>query len=240
MSREIKILHLYHDLMNLYGDWANVAALERELVARGCEVFADKESVGDDIDFSAYDFIYIGSGTERSVLACMKDLMQHKDALIRQVDVGTSVLATGNSHELFGKSVTDPDANEHEMLGLLDFETVQQNTRVTGDCVCTADFLEEKLIGFVNRAGGFRQGDIKRPFYLKPGEGANYSACTEGIQYKNLLGTYMTGPILVRNPPLLRYFADLLIGVSDKKNHLSDDMFLRYQEQAYSNALNKM
>jgi len=240
MSREIRILHLYHDLLNLYGDWANVAALERELAARGCEVFADKKSVGDDIDFNAYDFICIGSGTERSLLACMRDLMRHKDALIRQIDAGIPVLATGNSHELFGKTVIDSAANEHEMLGLLDFETVWRNTRVTGDCVCSADFLEEKLIGFVNRAGGSQQGEIDRPFYLKPGKGANYSECAEGIRYKNLLGTYMTGPILVRNPPLLRYFADLLIGTPEKQNHLSDDMFLLYQEQAYSNALNKM
>jgi CobQ-like glutamine amidotransferase family enzyme len=36
----------------------------------------------------------------------------------------------------------------------------------------------------------------------------NVSKSLEGIQYKNLLGTYLTGPILIRNPPLLKYFTD--------------------------------
>jgi len=204
----IQILHLYHDLMNLYGDWANVAAMEQELIARGSEVIVDKKSVGDDIHFDSYDFVYIGSGTERSQLACMRDLKQHKDAFIERIDAGISVLATGNSHELFGQAVMDHDGNRHEMLGLLDFETIRLNTRVTGDCFCKASFIDETMIGFINRAGGSQKGDIKRPFLIEPREGANFKACAEGIEYKNVLGTYLTGPILVRNLPLLHYFGN--------------------------------
>jgi len=194
--------------MNLYGDWANVAALEHELTARGCEVCVEKKSVGDDFDFEIYDFIYIGSGTERSLLACMRDITRHKDALLKRIDTGVPMLATGNSHELFGKAVTDIEGNRHEMLSLLDFETTRLNTRVTGDCICKASFLDDTLIGFINRAGGSQTGDVKRPFSIEPQEGANFKACAEGIEYKNLLGTYITGPILVRNPPLLQFFGN--------------------------------
>jgi len=256
-NKKIMILHLYHDLMNLYGDWANPVVLARELTARGCEAELGKKSVGDEIDFSLYDFIYIGSGTERSQRACMRDLSQYKNTLIERIEAGIPVLATGNSHELFGQSVTDSDAVRHEMLGLLDFETVQQRTRVTGDCVCTASlsfeetpdgsrsdaiFLKDKLIGFINRAGGNQKGDTERPFFIEPGDGANYAACVEGIRYKNLLGTYMTGPVLMRNPPLLKYFADILSGKAKGGNlHISTgDPFFKYQEKAYSLALSEL
>jgi len=233
---KIKILHLYHDLMNLYGDWGNAAVLERELIARGCEVVVNKMSVGDVIEFDAFDFICIGSGTERSQIACMRDLVRYKDVLFERINAGVPMLATGNSHELFGLAVTDCDGNRHEMLGLLEFETVQQSTRVTGDCVCKASFIDNKLIGFINRAGGHQQGDVERPFSIEPREGANYSACTEGIRYKNLLGTYLTGPILFRNPPLLKFFADLL---TDAKRE-SNDLFFDFQEKAFEVALSEL
>jgi len=235
--KKVNILHLYHDLMNLYGDWANMAALMHEINMRSCKAEITKKSIGDEIDFTAYDFIYMGSGTERSQLACMKDLMQYKDVLIKRIDEGLPVLATGNSHELFGTAVIDYSGVRHEMIGLIDFKTMQLNTRVTGDCVCTASFLDEKLAGFINRAGGNQKGEIKRPFYIEPGEGAGYKAGDEGIKYKNLLGTYMTGPVLMRNPPLLNYMTDLLTGGAVRKEN---DKFSEFQEKAYESALQNL
>jgi len=236
-ARVVRIFHLYHDLMNLYGDWANLAALAHEVNMRGCRADVQKKSVGDDINFDQCDFVYIGSGTERSQLACMRDLDRYRDMLIERIDAGMFVLATGNSHELFGQAVIDSGGNRHEMIGLLDFKTMQSNTRVSGDCVCKATFLDDELVGFINRAGGNQKGEIKRPFFIKPGEGAGYKAGEEGIKYKNLLGTYMTGPILMRNPPLLKYLADSLPGVMDRRE---EDKFFEFQEKAYESALREV
>jgi len=244
----IKILHLYPDLMNLYGDWANVEVLKRELLARGAEVVVDKKSVGDDIDFTIYDFLFIGSGTEQSQLACKRDIVLYKEALFERIEAGLPMLATGNSHELFGLAVTDAGKNRHEMLGLLDFETTRLHSRVTGDCVIKASFLGDKLIGFINRAGGCQSGDIERPFFIEPRMGASYEAHSEGIRYKNLIGTYLTGPVIVRNPPLLRFFADLITGDTaiKKEGHLPAspalkvDPFFDFQEKAYTLTVNEM
>jgi len=247
----MKILHLYYDLMNLYGDWANAAVLARELNARGYAAEVDKKSVGDDVDFNAYDFIYIGSGTERSLHACVRCMEKHKDALIGRIEDGVHVLATGNSHEMFGRTIRrtiGTTAGEpYEALGLLDYETVQGNARVTGDCVCRASFLDERLIGFINRASDGQQGGIERPFVNELGPGANDTSRAEGIKYKNLLGTYLTGPILVRNPTLLRYIADKLAGETGGEtgdgslSHLRRDRepspVSPYQEEAYRLAL---
>ena len=228
--------------MNLYGDWANIAVLERELFSRGYDVKVDKKSVGDEIAFELYAFIYVGSGTERSQKACMNDLLRFKDSILRQIEAGTHVLATGNSHELFGQTVIDSDGKRHKMLGLLDFETEQQNTRITGDCTCLPKdpLCKDKLIGFINRAGGSQSGNIERPFSISPGEGAGFKACEEGIIYKNLLGTYITGPILVRNPPLMKYFANAITGEKARGLHFESDPFFLYQDMAYQAALEKM
>ena len=256
-KKEFRILHMYHDLMNLYGDWANAAALAYELKNRGYATEIDRRSVGQDMEFDKYDFIYIGSGTERSQVACMRDLERYKDAFLERIEAGVPVLATGNSHELFGRSITDCDNLKHEMLGLLDFKTEQYFKRVTGDCICVVKppFSQDKLVGFINCAGGGQIGDISRPFSVKPGIGAGFKAHEEGIIYKNLLGTYLTGPLLVRNPPMMKYFADMLTGevvtgggavINGAKREPgsaeseSVDAFCMYQEKAYLAALDEL
>lgn len=243
---KVQILHLYHDLMNLYGDRANVSLLARELAARGVQAMIDCISVGDEADFEKYDFIYIGSGTERSQKACMRDLTRHKKTLVKQIEAGAYVLSTGNSHELFGRSITGAGGDRYDTLGLLDFETVQQHSRVTGDCVFRvaethpfAAYLPHRMVGFINRAGHGQEGDIERPFIVEPGPGANDKAGAEGIVYKNLLGTYITGPILVRNPPLLRFLADRLCPDTVDK-HIDEDPVFAYQEAAYQSALREL
>ena len=102
----MKILHLYHDLMNLYGDYANVSAMRRMLEKSG-------ESVTD------YDFIFIGSGTERNLRVALEDFRQYKDELTACADSGKALLFTGNSFEMLGKTLTDCKGNTVDGLGML-------------------------------------------------------------------------------------------------------------------------
>lgn len=257
----IKILHLYPDLMNLYGDWANADILARSLNACGQSAAVEKKSVGESIDLASYDLIYIGSGTERSQRACMRDLERHKDALAEMIEAEKHILATGNSHELFGCSVKTSEGEQYDTLGILDFETTQEHSRKTCDVIVTASFLQDKLIGFINRAGGRQkqcgQGrPFERPFTTaepeaekqsknKPrsgehGKNKNIVSTQEGIRYKNLLGTYMTGPVLVRNPPLLAYYAGVLCEEAPVTNAPADTELFKYQQMAYRSALEKL
>ena len=207
----VRILHLYPDLMNLYGERANVTVLALKLQSLGCVTQIEQKSIGDEIDFDTYDFVYIGSGTERSQRAMMMDINRFKHAFLKRIEAGLHVLATGNSHELFGKAVTASNGERHEVLGFLDFETTQAHSRITGDCICETDLFPGKLIGFINRAGGGQKGEIPRPFTHKTGPQSMSASNTEGIRHKNLLGTYITGPILIRNPHLLTHIANELI-----------------------------
>lgn len=245
-SPEFRILHLYYDLMNLYGDWANAEVLARELEARGFSVTLEKKSAGHDVDFEICDFVYIGSGTERSQYACLRYISEYKETILARIEDGMHVLTTGNSHEMFGRFIRSAGGKTLEALGLLDFETVHENSRVTGDCVCKASFLEEKLIGFINKAGGTQRGNVERPFQLEMGPSGSESSRAEGIIYKNLLGTYLTGPILVRNPPLLKHYADKLCKTSSTLHSPNSALtseyseFAKFQKKAYQMALKEL
>ena len=54
----IKLLHLYYDIMNLYGDYGNVVILKKHLEDQGANVILDKKSIGDEFSIDDYDFIY--------------------------------------------------------------------------------------------------------------------------------------------------------------------------------------
>ena len=110
----MKLLHLYDDIMNLYGDYANVAALRRILENSGETVTVDKISLGGQAELTDYDFVYIGSGTEENQKLVMKDLALYRESLKAYIHDGKTALLTGNAFEMLGKSVTDSEGNVHE------------------------------------------------------------------------------------------------------------------------------
>lgn len=202
----MKILHLFHDLMNLYGDYANVLALERALVQKGENVEIIRQSVDDKLDFDA-DFIYIGSGTERNQKVALEYLTPYaeelKSALERSI-----FLAAGNSFEMFGAKITDRDDKEYTGLGLFDFTVKEGAERIVTDSV--VEFEGKKIIGFVNKASQI-YGDVKQFFSVKQGAGNSDSSPNfEGIHIGNFYGTHIIGPLLIRNPIIAEHFADLL------------------------------
>ena len=130
----IQLLHLYPDLMNLYGEYANVAALRRSLERQGAEVVVRTGTLYEDIDFSGADFLYVGAGTESAQLTALEDLRRYETAVRAALERGAVVLATGNAMELFGRSITGPDGTEHTGLDLFPFRTTVSDTeRMQGD-----------------------------------------------------------------------------------------------------------
>ena len=232
----MKILHLYYDLMNLYGEYANVSALERYLRQQDIDVVTDKKSLYDDIDFSEYRFIYIGSGTEMKQLVALEDIMRRKEALRAAYDSGAVILATGNAFELFGKKIVSPDNTEHEALSFFDFYTVvNDNQRALTDqiCLCNAG---NKAVGFINKASEIY--GIKTPmFKVIWGEGNNKEEKTEGIIEGNFYGTHLTGPCLVKNPLIAEHFVRLLC---EKEGKEFKGLSCEYERKAYEITLSEL
>lgn len=204
----MKIVHLFHNLMNLYGEYANVLALKRELENNGISVVVEEQSVGDKIDLADADFIYIGSGTEKNQKAALEAVRPYKNALSAALERGAVVLATGNSFEMFGSKITDKNGRDYEGLGFFDFTVTESDKRTVTDSICA--FNGGEIIGFVNKASEI--SGVKNPlFSVKQGAGnSSEDAANEGVHEGNFYGTHIIGPLLIRNNAVAKYFAELL------------------------------
>lgn len=229
----MKILHLYHDLMNLYGDYANISALCRILDTNGVEYTLDRQSLGYEISLADYDFIFVGSGTEQNQKLALEHLRAYKEDLKEYIDSGKFALFTGNSFEMLGKSI-DSFLGEYEGLGIFDFTVTEQDkTRKTADAILKFDGLENALVGFINKCSEIE--GVETPlFTVERGLGNTKGENTEGIIFNNFFGTHLTGPILVKNPHFLRYIASKLVG-----KDLSDEAFY-YEKKGYEITLKNL
>lgn len=222
----MKLLHLYADVMNLYGEYANVAVLARYLTSLGQEVTVETLSLYESRDISGYDFYYMGAGTERKQKLALSQLLQYREALRAALDGGKVLLFTGNAFELLGRKITDANGREYEALGLADFETVESKRRITGDVLADSPLLSAPLVGFMNKCG--KTTGVQAPFCrVKMGFGNDVDRGAEGFAEKHCIGTHLTGPLLVKNPSLLRYMAGLL-GVAE------DASMLPHLDEAYA------
>ena len=206
----MRIIHLFADLCNLYGDYGNVCALKRSLENKGQNVEIEYQSIDDEIDVSCADFVFIGSATERNQKVALEYLQSYKDNIKTALDNGTVILATGNSFEIFGQSVTDCDGIKHEGLSFFPYETVEGKERIVTDSLCTTLLCGGDIIGFVNKAS-LTTGATSPLFDVKQGSGNSKDDNKEGVHYGNFYGTHLIGPVLIRNPQLCEYFADMLI-----------------------------
>ena len=206
----MRIIHLFADLCNLYGDYGNVCALKRSLENKGPNVEIEYQSIDDEIDVSGADFVFIGSATERNQKVALEYLQSYKDNIKTALDNGTVILATGNSFEIFGQSVTDCDGIKHEGLSFFPYETVEGKERIVTDSLCTTLLCGGDIIGFVNKAS-LTTGATSPLFDVKQGSGNSKDDNKEGVHYGNFYGTHLIGPVLIRNPQLCEYFADMLI-----------------------------
>ena len=206
MMKTIKLLHLYYDVMNLYGENANVRFLIRKLEEQDFKVDIDYLSLEDKIDFKKYDFIYLGSGTEANQRLVLENIKQYKEDIIKYIDDNKYFLVTGNSIELFGKTIKYDDMDELEGLELFDFYAKQITPRIIGDQLYESDLIDEQILGFQNHANELFDCDASL-FKVVKGIGYNKEAKEEGFRKNNFIGTYLVGPLLVRNPKL----CDLLV-----------------------------
>lgn len=146
MMASIKILHLYHDILNLYGDYGNVEILRKHIEDQGFKVEVEKKTINDEIELDKYLLIFIGSGTERSLDRALKDIRRNKEQFVKFINSKRVLLATGNSFELFGKKIDNEDA-----LGIFDFETQRDKDRTTSDVIYSSQYLKQDTVGFVNK-----------------------------------------------------------------------------------------
>ena len=202
---EIKICHLYSDVLNLYGDRGNMITMKKRLEWRGIDVQVKKLGLGQKASLSDCDLIFIGGGMEFDNELIAEDLRAGRAAELRAaVEDGVSLLAICSGFQLLGQYCEDAKGKT-AMAGVLDMYTVAGKQRMTGNYkfVCTESCGGSEVIGFENHLGKTFLGAHLEPLgKILSGHGNNGEDGSEGARYKNLFGSYSYGPLLPKNPAL--------------------------------------
>lgn len=226
---EIKLLHLYYDIMNLYGEYGNIKILEEHLKDQGYTVIVDKKTLGEEKNLEEYDFIYMGCGTERNQMCIMQDFKKEKEKLSKLIEQEKNIMLTGNSYEILGKKLNREDA-----LEIFNFEAKNTQERTTADVICTSNLLKNKVVGFINNMSEITNLENSL-FDIEWG----IEDKKEGISYKNLIGTHIIGPILIRNPELLKLLINRICTQKDE-NFKYKDITYEDEEEGYELVLKEL
>lgn len=222
---ELRFIHFYPDLMNLYGSYANVAVLRRYLERLGNTVTVETLGPGESADLSGADFLYMGAGTERAARAAMEDFARFGPAVRAAAEDGAAMLFAGTAMELLGETVTEADGSAYPGIGLASFATVHGTVREVGDVYGHTDLFPELIVGFMNKCGIIT--GVETPLLTDAVAGfGNAESCEpEGFHWKNVFASELTGPILVKNPKLLETVAAAVYarrGVPFPEEHPAD------------------
>lgn len=228
---KIKIAHLYYDLLNLYGENGNIIAIKDSFLKQNVECVIDLISVGDKIDLKKYDIIYIGSGSDENLIIALKDFKKHTKSFINAIKDNKYIISTGNSHEMFGKFI-EMNNQKYEASGIFNYYAKQNPIRIVGESHMEFGNLSP-IIGFQNRASVI-QNNKNQLFSVINGHADNYKSSNEGYTENNFFGTYLIGPLLIRNP----HFTDYIVkNILEEKNLPYKKNTNTFEHKAYNEYL---
>jgi CobQ-like glutamine amidotransferase family enzyme len=204
---------LYPDLMNIYGDRGNILTLVSRARWRGIDVEVRPTGLGPVVGLEDANLLFFGGGQDREQELVFADLESHKTALLQDaLGRDVPVLAVCGGYQLVGHYYETADGTKLPGLGLLDISTDAGESRAIGDIVLEADpelgLEPSTLVGFENHSGRTHLGPGARPLgRVRAGHGNNGKDGTEGARQGSLVGTYLHGSLLPKNPQL----ADLVL-----------------------------
>ena len=201
---ELTFAHIYPKLMNLYGDIGNVMTLKNRCEWRGIKFIAEEINIGDEI--KPHDIYFIGGGQDRQQIDVAEELKKNKEFLTQERDNNAVFLAICGGYQLLG-SYYKTEQGMIEGLSLVDMYTEQEEGRLISNIVLQSDLFEMPVVGFENHGGRTCINDNKPLGKVLYGKGNDGRTGYEGVVYKNVIGTYLHGPLLPKNPQL----ADWLI-----------------------------
>lgn len=207
---DFNIAHLYPDLMNLYGDRGNLLCLQRRLEWYGHNCAIQNISLGDILDFQRIDMIFMGGGSDREQMLVYADLIAKADQLMAQFEAGLPALCICGAYQLLGKYYRAHDGQTMQGLSFFDFFTQGKPPRLIGNILLNSELNGQitSVVGFENHGGRTYIEDKRlKPFgSVVRGFGNNGEDQGEGMIFNHLIGTYLHGPLLPKNPAVADFF----------------------------------
>jgi CobQ-like glutamine amidotransferase family enzyme len=214
---DLRICHLYPEHLNIYADRGNIAVLRYRCERRGIGFAVAGSGPGDPLPEA--DLYYLGGGQDRDQVAVAGDLVGKADDLRAAVDGGAAVLAVCGGYQLLGHGYRGHAGDDMPGTGLVDLVTEAGPSRMIGNITirCELDAGDpHTIVGFENHAGRTRLGTGVEPLgRVLHGNGNNGTDGGEGVRAGRVIGTYIHGPLLPKNP----WLADWLLQASLERRH---------------------
>ena len=201
---ELKICHMYPDVLNLYGDRGNVMCMTRRLQWRGIDASVTRLPIGSSPSLAGFDLVFIGGGQDFEQQVLLADLHRGKDREIKSaIEDGVPFLTICGGYQMLGSYYETYDGQRCDFIGALDLYTVGAVQRMIGNYSfqCASSAGGSVVVGFENHSGKTWLGSGVEPLgKVLSGFGNNGQDGSEGAHYKNVFGTYSHGPLLPKNP----------------------------------------
>ena len=207
---KMKVLWMYHDIMDLYGDRGNIQVLKKRCVDRGIDIEVVTCGINEEKRLSDYHLIFIGGGADREQGLLYEDLVNRKQDILDALDSKSFILLICGGYQFFGQYYIDNNHHKIQGLGIFDYYTKSDSNvgRCIGNIEIEVDLDGKKVnvVGFENHGG--QTINVTTPFgKVIVGHGNVYKGEHEGFYNGQVLGTYMHGPLLPKNPEV----ADFII-----------------------------
>ncbi len=203
----LTVCHLYPTVLGLYGDRGNALVLAHRARLRGIAVEIVEVAPGEPVPRTC-DVYHLGGGEDLAQTTAA-ELLRADGGLAVAVERGAVVLSICAGYQILGTTFSAA-GGQVPGLGVLDIVTAPRAVRAVGELVAEAlDPVLGTLTGFENHGGGTTLGpDVEPLARVRHGHGNGVDDGTEGVRHGRILGTYLHGPALARNPAL----ADLVLG----------------------------
>lgn len=202
MTKQLEILFLYERDMNIYGDTGNILALKKRAAQHGFSPVVRSYNPEDNFDDYHPDIIVGGGGQDSGQEKIIDDLMQLGQKLKQLADQDTPMLMICGMYQLFGEYFQTIGGKKIPGIGVFDAYTIGKKTRLIGNIVTKSSEFGE-IIGYENHSGqtflGRKQKSLGRVIM---GAGNNEEDGSEGAIYSNVIGTYLHGSLLPKNPAI--------------------------------------
>ena len=194
--KELKILYLYPDILELYGDYGNIQVLKYRLEKRGFKAIIAPYTIGDEApNFKDFDIVFAGGGADQEQSILAKDLVKYKNNIKEAIENKIFFLLICGAYQLFGKYYKDVDGNIIDGLDIFPYYTEAINDRkkrCIGNIIIDVELNgnKSKVIGFENHGG--QTFNIDSPFgKVLFGNGNKFGDTNEGFFLENVIATYL-------------------------------------------------
>ena len=215
MTTRLRLGHLYPHEMSIYGDRGNILSLLDRAGRRGIQLEVLEIGRGD-TELDDIDVFFIGGGQDLDQDLVAKDLAGPKrEAVLQAIGGGAALLAVCGGYQFLGSHYTTVDGSRLPGLGLVDLRTEAGTRRAIGNVLVETDGLglePTTLVGFENHAGRTFLGPGLKPLgRCVVGSGNNGADGAEGVISGTVIGTYLHGSLLPKNPHLTDHVLEMAL-----------------------------